>query len=312
MLSSRQFQRQRAALFTTLDADLLRDALVQLVHVGDDAHQPVPFGELSQHVQRLVQHPVREGTEALVDKQGFHLPAARMVLYHVGEPQRQGQGGEEGLAARERSRAAQQTGAVVKHFDLQPGLGVAAVGVRAVDELIPPAAHKLQAAVCHLQNLPEHRAHYIAVKAQLSALAACAHGERGKTVEPRPGSLARGKGSRQRLRLPEDVGVVFQESFQLRTGGVCVVVLLPQGGKRFVQRRKIRKLLPGGLLAQLSNLLPRVTQRFRVRGEDILLRLQPVLRITVPNGREAKKDFFRAFKSIVGMTPSEWKSSNQL
>ena len=50
----------------------------------DDAHKTISLGELIQDIQRAVQHIVAEGAEALIDKQSLHLPAARVVLHHIG------------------------------------------------------------------------------------------------------------------------------------------------------------------------------------------------------------------------------------
>ena len=106
MLSSRQLQRERAALFAAADTDLLGDALAELVHVGDDAHKTFALGELVENIQGLVQHVVRERAEALVNEQRLHLPPARVAAHHVGKAQRQGKRGEEGLAPGERAGGA--------------------------------------------------------------------------------------------------------------------------------------------------------------------------------------------------------------
>jgi hypothetical protein len=49
-----------ASPFTALHTDLLRNAFFQLFHMGDDAHQSLPFGEPAQHFQSLIQHAAAE------------------------------------------------------------------------------------------------------------------------------------------------------------------------------------------------------------------------------------------------------------
>lgn len=64
-----------ASASSVRDQDFLGNALVELVHMGDDAHQAVTLRQLVEHLQRLVQVAVAERAEALVDEQRVELSA---------------------------------------------------------------------------------------------------------------------------------------------------------------------------------------------------------------------------------------------
>ena len=69
--------------------------------MADDADAAVPFAQRVQDVEDLVQGLLVQAAEALVDEEGVQPGAARLVGDDVGEAERQGERGEEGLAAGE-------------------------------------------------------------------------------------------------------------------------------------------------------------------------------------------------------------------
>ena len=90
--------RTRAALH---DLQLGVDPAPQIGDMADDAHAAVAFAQGVQDVQHLVEGLVVEAAEALVDEEGVEPDAARLVGDDVRETEREGERGEEGLAARE-------------------------------------------------------------------------------------------------------------------------------------------------------------------------------------------------------------------
>lgn len=86
--------------------------------MGDDAHQPVPVREPRQGLQGQLQSLFAEGAEALVHKQCVHLDATGGGLHLVRQPQSQGEGGEEGLAAGKSVGAALGAVVVVQHVQV--------------------------------------------------------------------------------------------------------------------------------------------------------------------------------------------------
>ncbi len=72
-----------AALLVAGHPQLLRNAFVQLVHVGNDSHQPVPFGKLSEgnrlvgiisHVDKL-DESIPQKLRVTCDEKGSHVRA---------------------------------------------------------------------------------------------------------------------------------------------------------------------------------------------------------------------------------------------
>ena len=80
-------------------ADLLRNALVQLIDMGDDTDEAVSGCKLIEHFQSLIQHIRAESAESFIDKQSIQIAAAGMILYDIGEAQCKGQRGVETFAA---------------------------------------------------------------------------------------------------------------------------------------------------------------------------------------------------------------------
>ena len=154
--------------------------------MGDDADQAVAFGQHPEHIHRLIEVILTQGSEAFVDKERLHLPAPGVVLHHVRQSERQRERGKEGLAAGEGAGTAPPAGAVVQHLHLKTGCGVAPIRGRLVYKLVAASAHQFHAAVGHFEHLTEYGAHNIAVKAQLAAVAAAADSQRGEPVQTLP------------------------------------------------------------------------------------------------------------------------------
>ena len=93
------------------DDDLLFDALLELRHMGDDAHQPPSVGQARQGVHGHAQTLLVQRAEALIHEHGVQLDAAGLGLDQVRQAQGQGQGGLEALAAGEGIDTADRAGA---------------------------------------------------------------------------------------------------------------------------------------------------------------------------------------------------------
>src|SRR5215213_8640474 len=78
------------------------DSLAQLGDMGDDADGAAALAQLVEHVEHLVERVLVERAEALVDEQRLQAAAAGLGGDDVGEPEREREAGEEGLAAGER------------------------------------------------------------------------------------------------------------------------------------------------------------------------------------------------------------------
>ena len=79
------------------DDDLLFNALLKVMHMGDDADEAFAVGQVGQNLQGIAQGIVVQRAETLVDEHGFHANRAALGLYDVGQAQGQGQAGQEGL-----------------------------------------------------------------------------------------------------------------------------------------------------------------------------------------------------------------------
>ena len=107
------------------DADALVDLVLELTDVGDDT-DIAGFGDIAQDAHDVVEIVVRQGSEALVDEQGFHGQSAVLRLDDVGERQCQGERDEEGLASGQTAGRAQLFIATVEDVDGKTGFGAAA------------------------------------------------------------------------------------------------------------------------------------------------------------------------------------------
>ena len=254
--------------------------------MGDNAHQPIPLGELVQHGQGVVQHILVQGSEALVDKEGFQLHAAGVVLHHVGQAKGQGQGGVKGLAAGETGGGPPFSGGEIKNFYVEPRLGVGAVCCGLVLQLIAPAADEIQTTVRHFQNLPEYGAHYIALKAQPAPVPLGACRQRAQLLQSVPGSLC-GLQCGQALpgQIP-DLGTVFEPLMQtalLLAQSLATAVCRCKG---LIEGFRIAAFLSGGLLTQLCYGLGQSFAPMVIVGKGGPFPLQPGLALHAPAGEK--------------------------
>ena len=75
------------------------DAILQGGDMGDDAHQPVAFGQAGEHPDGLLQRFLIQRAEALIEEEGVQPDAACGALDFIGKAQGQRQRGLEALAA---------------------------------------------------------------------------------------------------------------------------------------------------------------------------------------------------------------------
>ena len=132
--------------------DAAVDTGLQFVHMGDDPHQPVVPGQGQQRSHRGGKAFAVQGAKALVHEQRVHGYPAGTPLHHIGQPQGQGQGGLETLAAGQSFRGAWLSGVVVYHSQLQPTVVEGGLEI-VTDQLIPPAGHAPQAQIGRPQDL---------------------------------------------------------------------------------------------------------------------------------------------------------------
>ena len=121
-------------------------------------HDTDGSSSLAQRVQdgdHLLEALVVEGAEALVDEEGAEVEAAGLLAHGVGEPEGQGQGGHERLAARQGRGLTAHARPLVEDAQAQTAAG--ALGGQAVGVLEPVAAvaHDPQPLVGELGDLLE-------------------------------------------------------------------------------------------------------------------------------------------------------------
>jgi hypothetical protein len=87
-------------------ADLGGDALPQLGDVADDADHAPALAQPVEHRHHLLQRFLIQAAEPLVDEQRLDPGSPGLGGDHVGEAERQGQAGQERLAAGQRARVA--------------------------------------------------------------------------------------------------------------------------------------------------------------------------------------------------------------
>ncbi len=89
--------------------------------MADDADGPALDPELVDNAEHLVERLGVKRAEAFIDEERLGVDSPGLGLDHVGQPKRERQRGVEGLAARQRFRAAFLPGVPVDHRQRQPG-----------------------------------------------------------------------------------------------------------------------------------------------------------------------------------------------
>ena len=149
-------------------------------------------------------------------------------------------------------------------------------------QLIASAAHGVHAPVRHLQDLPEHGTHGIAVKAQLAALAVHAGGKAPQPLQPLPAPIATGKGQPCFRGPLQYLPVVQQQGLHFRS----ILAAAGQGRVLFVplllQPDKIGRFLSRQALPLLPELLALVQKRSFPVADAFLLLPQPGGRVLLP------------------------------
>ena len=88
MHPARPVPRPAAGLF---DKDLMVDAVFEGGNMGDDAHEPVAFGQAGEDPDGLLKALVVQRAEAFIEEEGVQPDAARRALDLVREAQSQRQ-----------------------------------------------------------------------------------------------------------------------------------------------------------------------------------------------------------------------------
>jgi hypothetical protein len=118
-----------AASLTFVHADLGGDALPQLGDVADDADHAAALAQAVEHGHHLFEGFLVEAAEALVDEQRLYPGAAGLGRDHVGQAEREGQAGQERLAAGQRAGVAVHPGPGVAGEQAEAGAARAAARV---------------------------------------------------------------------------------------------------------------------------------------------------------------------------------------
>ena len=131
----------RRAALGLADHDLARDAGAQLGDVADHAHGAATLAQVVEDRHHLLEALVVEGAEALVDEEGLQVEATGLLADGIGQPQRQGQGGHERLAAGQRGRGPRLTGPQVEHLEAEAAAGATRGEPVGVAQLVAALAH---------------------------------------------------------------------------------------------------------------------------------------------------------------------------
>src|SRR3984957_7399529 len=91
--------RYVAAVAALGHVDLSGNALAEFGDVADDAHDPAARPQAVEDVHPLVEGLLVQGAESLVDEERLHRGAGRLGGDHVGQAEREGEAGQERLAA---------------------------------------------------------------------------------------------------------------------------------------------------------------------------------------------------------------------
>ena len=110
--------------------NLLINPLLQLLHMGDNADQPLAVRQLQQHVDGTAQRVFIQRAEALVDEHRVHANLPALALHRVRKPQRQREAGQKRFAAGKRGHVARLPGAPVQHLQIEAALADAAEAIR--------------------------------------------------------------------------------------------------------------------------------------------------------------------------------------
>ena len=156
-----------------------------------------------------------------------------------------------------------------------------------MDQLVPSAAHELHAPVGLLQDLPEDGPHDIAVKADLTALAACSPGQGGKGGQSLPRLLAGVQAGPDLPDAGQDRPVIVQQGFQVRTGCLRLPVLLGCGLQLPLQCGQVHPVLPRRPGLQVFDGLPGVPLGVAVAVQRGPLRVEPGLAVCLPHGSQS-------------------------
>ena len=100
--------------------DPRRDASAQFGDVADEPDHPVALAQAVEDVHDLLQRLGVEAAEALVHEQRLDRATARLGGHDIGQPEGQGERGQEGLAAGQRRRIAIDTAPGIAHEQAEP------------------------------------------------------------------------------------------------------------------------------------------------------------------------------------------------
>src|SRR5580704_6438720 len=120
---------QVAAGLAFADADLGGDALPELGDVADDADHSAAFAQAVEHGHDLFEGVLIQAAEALIDEERLDPGAARLGGDDGGQAEGEGQAGQEGLAAGQRTGVAVHPGPAVAGEQAEAGPARAAAGV---------------------------------------------------------------------------------------------------------------------------------------------------------------------------------------
>src|SRR5690606_31055750 len=184
---------QRRPRPATDDVQAAGDALTHLVHMADDADHPAARAQFVQHPHDGVEGVGIETAEALVDEEGVEDDPAGFGGDGVGQPEREGERGHEGLTAGERLGGADRAGVVVTDVEAEATATSAAARLVGVHEFVTATGHPAQPDGAGPRDLLEPRGEHVGAQGHAAVVLPAPGDHVGEAVEFVEGALARGQ-----------------------------------------------------------------------------------------------------------------------
>ena len=190
--------------------------------MADQPDQAAALPEPVEDVHHLVEGLLVQRAEPLVHEQGLDPGPARLGLDHVGQPQRQSQRGEEGLAAGQRAGVAVLARPAVTGQQSEAGAGTALHRAVGVDEGVAALGHPQQPSAGDRGHLLQPGGEHEGRQRHAQRVAAPARAQVGQAADlcglPLQGLERGGRGLQHRQQLPE-LGDPTRGCSLPRTGG---------------------------------------------------------------------------------------------